>query len=125
LFHESALEKINKLCPNDIQAFNVTIINDPKLKKSFENKDYYVLNILNQIDALDEERSEIENVDLGTGRYYRRVGRGAFKNDSWNGHLIAEDRVSHRVLWHPRLARAFKTAKGIKFITAEGGIAAE
>jgi hypothetical protein len=59
-FNESALEKINKLCPNDIQAFNVTIINDPKLKKSFENKDYYLFTILNEIDALiDNKKLEI------------------------------------------------------------------
>ena len=125
LFNESALEKINKLCPNDIQAFNVTIINDPKLKKSFENNDYYLFNVVHRIDALDEERSEIENIDIGGGKHYRRVNKYVYKKNFWAEHLIVKNQMGGRTLWHPRLAREFKNAKGIKFITAEGGIDAE
>jgi len=125
LFNKNALEKINKLCPNDIQAFNVTIINDPKLKKSFENNDYYLFNVVHRIDALDEEKSEIENIDIGGGKYYPRITKYVYKNDFWAKHLIVKDQTYGTTLWHPRLAREFKTAKGIKFITAEGGIDAE
>jgi len=122
LFNKNALEKINKLCPNDIQAFNVTIINDPKLKKSFENKDYYLFNVVHRIDALDEERSIIRHWKFSDGTPTFDIDKHAFKNDFWAGHLIVKDQTCGRTLWHPRLAREFKTAKGIKFITAEGGI---
>lgn len=63
------IELLTKLCPDDFQYFPVTIINDDKLEK-FENKDYYIVNILRSIDSVDRNKSYIETYDDGADIKY-------------------------------------------------------
>lgn len=60
LVNQTVLDILNKLCPDDIQAFPVTIIPEPGSKYKFENHDYWLINITKLIDAIDLEKSEVE-----------------------------------------------------------------
>ena len=108
LYHKRIVNKILALCPDDVQVLPVTIFNHPDLNEQFENHDYFLLNILHTVNALDEERSTFRESGIASKKF--------FHNDRWDGHLIAKDKRSRRVLWHPRLAREFAKSKSIKFL---------
>lgn len=108
LYHKRIVNKILELCPDDVQALPVTIFNHSDLNEQFENHDYFLLNILHTIDALDVERSTFRESGIASKQF--------FHNDRWDGHLIARDKRSTRVLWHPRLAREFAKSKSIMFL---------
>ena len=112
LYHKRIVNKILELCPDDVQVLPVTIFNHPDLNEQFENHDYFLLNILHTVNALDEERSTF--FDLNDIAF---VKRHVFHNDRWDGHLIARDKRSGRVIWHPRLAREFAKSKSIMFLS--------
>ena len=116
LLHKRVVKKMLELCPNDIQALPTKIINHESMSEQIENHDYYLLNILHEIDAIDEERSVIEHWQLESGKMTSSVRKKRFHNDRWNDHLIVRDCRTGRILWHPRLAREFATHKSIMFL---------
>lgn len=116
LYHKRIVEKMQQICPDDFQALPVKLINNEKSKEAFENHDYYMLNILHKIDALDMERSVIEHWQRANGQMTYSVHKPCFKDDKWEGHLIARAKNLGRILWHPVLAKEFAKHKTIKFL---------
>ena len=55
--HQRVLDKLNELCTNDFQALPIIIKNCALASESFENKDFWLINILNIVDAIDQEKS--------------------------------------------------------------------
>jgi hypothetical protein len=123
VYHKRMIEKMQQLCPDDFQAFNVILVNNAKSKEQFENHDFYVLNVLHQVDALDEEKSVFKHWTLSTGRPTTDLKQARYYDNCWNGHLLVRDRLSRNILWHPRLAAEFAKFKDIGFYTDEQLIA--
>ena len=113
------LDTMLQMCPNDFEHFNMTIKNLTNKQPAFENKDFYLINALHTIDALDEKKTEIEYWQNGRHLTHSIRGRWFFKENPWDGHMIARDRLSGRVVWHPKLAGEFRNSKGIEFLTDE------
>jgi hypothetical protein len=124
LYHKRMIEKMQQVCPDDFQAFSVTLVNNAKSKEQFENHDFYVLNVLHQVDFLDEEKSVFRHWTFSDGTPTTDLEQARYHDDRWNGHLIVRDRISMRVLWHPKLAAEFAKYKDIAFYTDEELIAA-
>ena len=116
LYHKRIIEKMQEICPNDFQALPVKLINNEKSKEAFENHDYYMLNILHKIDALDMERSVIKYWKFSDGTPTSTVKIARFKDDKWGSHLIAREKNISNILWHPTLAKEFVKHKTIKFL---------
>jgi hypothetical protein len=116
LFHKRIVKKMLQICPDDFQALPTTIINHESISEQFKNHDYYLLNILHFIDAIDEERSSIRYRQWEDGTPRVNIDKRRFRDDCWEGHLIARDRRTFRVLWHPLLAREFAHHKSIQFL---------
>ncbi|WP_342270287.1 hypothetical protein [Rickettsia endosymbiont of Orchestes rusci] len=113
LFNKRLVEKILQICPNDFIALPVTLINLSAQVEPYENKDFYVVSALNTI---DREKSVISYAYEGDkGRVLNRI----YKENPWNGHLIAFDDSIYRMIWHPKLAKALYSSKQFKFLTAE------
>ena len=117
--HKRMLDTMLQMCPNDFEHFNMTIKNLTNKQPAFENKDFYLINALHTIDALDEKKTEIEYWQNGRHLTHSIRGRWFFKENPWDGHMIARDRLSGRVVWHPKLAGEFRNSKGIEFLTDE------
>lgn len=49
-----------KLCSDDFQPIPVTLVSLHKEVEQFENKDFYTLNVVKCIQAIDESQSIIE-----------------------------------------------------------------
>lgn len=60
LVNQKVLDILNRLCPDDIQAFPVTIIPEKGSNHTFENQDYFLINITKLVDAIDLEKSEVD-----------------------------------------------------------------
>lgn len=113
--HKRVLDKLNELCPNDIQSLPMVIKNLNPKGSQFENKDFWLINILNNIDAQDKDKAIIEN----WGDNLLMVKKKAFKENCMGSHLIIRDDLSTCVLFHPSLAKHFAKSRGILFLTDE------
>ena len=119
LVNKKVLDIFNKLCPNDIQAFQATIIPDKKSKHNFENHDYWLINITKQIDVIDLENSELSFFEEAPSSI-SSIKRLVFLNNV-NTDTCFIARVPNRCsleIVSPSLAKAFKDAKvtGVSFI---------
>ncbi len=117
--HQKVLDRLNELCPDDIQALPTTIKNCALASDPFENKDFWLINILNIVDAIDQEKSEAYwNEYLHSLKFKKKM---YLKDVSCLGvHMLA--RVMHfkpRIIFHPLLAKHFIKSKGIQFLTDE------
>ena len=79
LFNKRLVDKMQKICPNDFIALPVTLMNLSNKIEPYENKDFYIINALNTIDALDRKKSTI----------YFSVEKRVYKKDPWQGHHMA------------------------------------
>ena len=59
LVNQKVLNILNKLCPNDIQAFPAVIMPESGSPHSFENRDYWVINIIKLVEAINLEKSVV------------------------------------------------------------------
>ena len=116
LIHQRVVDILLELCPNDVQIFEAMIKNfDPK-KPAFENHDFYVVNILHTVEALDLEKSKYEIEEDGFFWLNYRV----FKEEPCMGdHLIAREHHNSDILFHPKLAKRLKDCKRIRFLRDE------
>ncbi len=112
------MDKFNELCPNDIQALLI-IKNCALASETFENRDFWLINILNIVDAIDQEKSEaywneyLHSLEFKKKMYLKDI-------NCLKGHLLA--RVLHfkpKIIFHPSLAKHFIKSKGIQFLTDE------
>ncbi len=116
LFNKRLVEKMQNICPNDFIALPVTLINVSDKVAPYENKDFYVVNALNTIDAIDREKSVIDIYPSGRERVIKRV----YKEDPWQGHLIAFDTsIYNSMIYHPKLAKELYPSKQFQFLTPE------
>lgn len=114
--HRRAIEKLTEMCPDDFQAFPIEIKNLDSKDTPFINKDYYIINILNLVDAIDKEKSDIRYSKNGVP-YIDKV---ILKENGIDGHLLARDRLYEPfILFDPKLAREFVKSKGINFLDEE------
>ena len=115
IVHGRVVEVFSEMCPEDFQAFNVEIHNfDPK-GEQFVNKEFYLINVLHRIRAIDEEKSIIQD----WGDNYFNVAKKVFKEDGMQGHLLARDDLTGQIIFHPKLAKKFRKSKGIQFLSDE------
>jgi hypothetical protein len=115
LFNKRLVEKMNALCPNDFIALPVILINLSNKVEPYENKDFYIVNALNTIDAIDKDKSGIYTYPSGRKSIEKRV----YKKDPWQGHLIAFDDSIHEMIYHPKLAKALYPSKQCSFFTPD------
>lgn len=115
--HNRVLKIFNELCPDDFQALPVIIKNNNPKGKQFENKDFWLINILNLVDIIDQEKSEA----YWDGDFLR------FKQKMY---LYDAERMAHFkmarienkkpwIIFHPLLAKHFINSRGVQFLTDE------
>ena len=121
LVNQKILDILNKLCPNDIQAFPVTIVPESPSKHTFVNHDYWLINITKLVEAIDLERSDVEffDHDPRIEDAIRTIKKLAFiDSDKFAKPLIG--RINNKrsmEIVSSSLAEAFKEAKvtGVEF----------
>lgn len=119
LVNKKVLDIFNKLCPNDIQAFQATIIPDKKSKHSFENHDYWLINITKQMDVIDLENSDLSFFEEDPSSIFIIKRLRFLNNIDPDITFIARVSNDHSLqIVSPSLAQAFKDAKvtGVRFI---------
>ncbi|PCI36120.1 MAG: hypothetical protein COB50_05140 [Thiotrichales bacterium] len=94
IFNKRAVGVLEKICPDDFQAFPIKIINSPDKKKlePFENNDYFIINITNTVDALDKENSNLKCYEDGS---LYGVENLVLKSDVMGGHHLSRDETLH------------------------------
>ncbi|GAB4165971.1 MAG: hypothetical protein Tsb006_5460 [Rickettsiaceae bacterium] len=111
LFNKRLVKKIQALCPNDFIALPVTIINLTDEVESYQNRDFYIVSAINTLDAIDKEKSVIDE--------YQRVEKPVYKENPWDGHLLAFEKNVKGMVWHPKLAKELYPSKQFQFFTPE------
>jgi hypothetical protein len=112
LFNKRLVSKIKQVCPNDFTALPVTIINLSDQVDPYKNNDFYIVNALNTLDSIDKKRSVIDE-------FQNDVKKRIYKENPWQGHLIAFDQSIRRMIFHPTLAKALYPSKQFDFLTPE------
>lgn len=122
VFHERLVHVLQEICPQDFQAFPVTIKNFGKKVEPFENKDYFILNLLHPIDALDKEKSRVRFWDPEKPDWsrIRSIERGILKENCMEDHHLGRltGFLGHELI-SPFLAnhlRKLKMTKGLQFL---------
>lgn len=131
--HEKAVEKMNKICPNDFQAVPTRVVPSSNAKEEFTIKDYYALHFLYKIDAVDldscefSEKAQVQYDDYRSGKISRKdlrfwptdIKKIAYFDDKWDGHYLAKDKLTKSKLWHPKLVKEFAKTYGVFFYAAD------
>lgn len=118
--HYRVVEKFKEFCPNDFQALPITIKNfDGKGAKNlqtntFENKNFYLINILKLEDIYDKSFFVTEKGKM------TKLLKTVFNQNCMNGALLARDKERFPyIFFDPSLANHFINTKGIQFCTEE------
>ena len=113
LLRKDLVEVLNTFCPDDFQAFPVTIVPD-KLKKTgdFENKDFYLINITHALDVFDHDECEFKSFDKEMTEIYG-VKRMILQDASClNGHhIVREKTLKSHIFVSPEFVALFKKHK--------------
>jgi hypothetical protein len=119
-FHKRVVEKMEQVCPNDFIPLQVTLISTSDRLEPYENKDFYIVNALHTIDALDHEKSDIsydnKNDKSKGGLVFKRVYK---EEDFWQGHLMVFESTDNKIIYHPKLAKALYPGKHYQFLTQD------
>lgn len=135
LLHRNVIDIMQKICPDDFEIMPVTLYNLRKDTEYFEITDFYNINVLRCIDAIDQESSIMEWSDYGSISF----SRIRYKENPWdNGTVLlkkennrdiykhfkmekscklAIDALTGAVIWHPDLAKELPTESYHWFIT--------
>lgn len=116
LYNKKLVDKMQQICPEDFIALPVTLINLTDKVEPYINHDFYVVNALNTIDALDQEKSICDCYDDGSLMMVRKV---IYKENPWQDHLIAFCDDVKGMIFHPKLAKALYPSKQFHFLTPE------
>tara|TARA_B110000503_G_scaffold116771_1_gene176169 strand:+ start:13405 stop:14184 length:780 start_codon:yes stop_codon:yes gene_type:complete len=111
LFNKRLVSKMNRMCPNDFIALPVTIINLSDQIDKYQNTDFYITNPLNTLDIIDKENSNMDK--------YQRVEKRVYKENPWQGHLMAFEKNIKKMIFHPKLAQVLYPSKQFSFLTPE------
>lgn len=117
LVNQKALDILNKLCPDDIQAFPATIVSEPGSKHEFTNHDYWVINITKNIDPIDHNNTVFSYTPKSLGGNIIGAKKLRFLDKEITG--IARNKLfSSLKIVSPSIAQAFKEANvtGVEFI---------
>lgn len=114
-FNKRLVNKMRQLCPNDFIALPITIINLSDQVDPYQNNDFYIVNPLNTLDAIDKEKSTTYIYSSGTMDIKKRI----YKKNPWQGHLIAFDKSIRQMIFHPTLAKELYPSKQFHFLTPE------
>ena len=87
LFNQKIISILQELCPDQIQVFDTVIE-----CKDGVITDYKAVNILNEVDVSDPEKSKYEYFDSGKVRWYNKC---VFKEDCMKGVHICRDAKFH------------------------------
>lgn len=116
LVNQKVKDILLDMCPDDVQFFPATIVPENSKKMSFENHDYWVLNITRLVDAFDMEKSELILYDDGEIRNIKQL---YFKDDyDKNFYIGRESLKTLSIVVSPELVQRFKKEKitGVKFL---------
>lgn len=118
LVNRKVVDILNKLCPDDIQAFPATILPEPNSFHKFKNHDYWVINITKSLDAIDKEESNLKyfSESLGGLPFGAKKLRLKPYEDKY---YIARDKTLNTIeLVSPALVQALKEVcvTGVEFI---------
>lgn len=115
--HKRVLDKFNEICPNDGQALPIVIKNLDPRREQFENRNYYLINILNTIDMIDKTETILVNED---GKKLISPNNVHFKTVEYMGnYLFIREKLTGGILFHPSLAKLFIKSKGVQFLSEE------
>lgn len=119
IVNQRVLDLLTKHCPNDFQAFPVTICNENPKLPDFENHDYFLLNLTNLVDAIDFKESKLTWDDDGDIDDLKTL---RLKSNSMKSHHLARLKLYKiKVLVSPELVELFKKEKikGVQFLKDE------
>lgn len=116
LFNKHLVEKIKRICPNDFMSLPVTIINLTDRIEPYENRDFYIINAINTLDVIDQDKSTFFTYKA-TGR--KKVEKRVYKDNPWNGHLLVFEKNIKEMIWHPSLAKELYPSKQFHFLNPE------
>ena len=107
---------LSEICPEDIQIFPATIVSEKPKKLTFENHDFWVLNLTKTVNVIDETNSiyqQLENTPLKIPKKLTFV-----ENSMNNCHIGRQFNYTPHVIVSPELAAIFKKEKvtGVKFL---------
>ena len=106
LFSPKAMGILNELCPDQIQIFDTVIE-----CKDGQITEYKAINILNEVDVSDPEKSKFQYLrDKLTVIGYRE-GKFIFKNHSLEPIHIGRDKYASSIIISATLKEAFEKAK--------------
>lgn len=117
IVNKHTVKILSQICPDNFQAFPVTIINKPTIT-TYENYDYFLLNITQEVDSIDRNKSYLKFWD--DGKDIRSIRKLVFKPGSMNGVYLAREKYFHPLLLiSPTLVKVFQKEKikGGRFIT--------
>ncbi len=109
IVNQRTIDILSIICPDDFQAFPVIIINHSKIA-SYENHDYFLINITHDVDSVDRETSYL---DIGKdGIDIERIKKLFFKPGCLGERHLARERYFHPLeLISLNLVQAFRKAK--------------
>ncbi|MDP3533154.1 MAG: hypothetical protein Q8S31_07705 [Alphaproteobacteria bacterium] len=81
---------LEEFCPNDVQFIDTEI----QTKNGIIKDEYYVINILNKVDAIDMEKSDYSYEEDGAINFKKVY----FKENSMKGHWIARDQQEFGII---------------------------
>ncbi|MBP9693378.1 MAG: hypothetical protein KBE16_01540 [Alphaproteobacteria bacterium] len=120
IVHRRVLDVLKNDCPGEFQAFSVVIKNFDKNDSPFENHDYYAINVLNNIDCIDRDKSDLFYRDeecLSQDRF--EIKRLVFKKEGMEPFRLAYLHGTRQEIIHPSLAAKLKKCKGVEFRSAD------
>ncbi len=115
--NKKVLDILNKICPDDIQAFPATIVPEPGLKYEFKNHDYWLINITSSTNIIDEGKTDFLYLSSSLGGQPYGAKRLVLKEKNGN-YLLRDKTLKTFMVASPSIAQAFKEANvtGVEFI---------
>ena len=106
IINQRTIKILSQICPDDFQAFPVTIINKPKII-DYENHEYFLINITQEVDSIDREKSYLKFWE--DGKRIRDIRKLFFKPGCMGAIHLAREQYFHPLeLISPTLVKAFK-----------------
>jgi hypothetical protein len=116
LVNKKIIDILTSVCPNDIQTFPAVIVPEKPNKMTFENHDYWVLNLTKTVDVIDEEHSVY---DVAFENRITNIKKICFiEENNYNFYIGRQYNYPLHVILSPELVKIFKNEKvtGVKFI---------
>jgi hypothetical protein len=117
IVNQKVLDLLADLCPNDYQSFPVSIINSSESNK-YINRDYFLLNIVKEVDSIDRDSSYLRFIEGGA--HIMGINKLYFKSGCMGDSHLAREKYYHPLeLVSAKLVNEFKKRKikGVRFFT--------